>query len=155
VRVLHLLEATGGGTRRHVLDLLPTLQRAGVETELLFSPLRYPAFYAEVVKDLTGLAESSVEGSRKKGFIAPKIGIGKAEASRDPKVIMDALYDNEPVLNQMRAEMGIQRGIELSPEKSFSEAGKEAQKIARQRVLRSQETANIVLLKREEIEEFD
>ena len=115
----------------------------------------YPAFYAEVVKDLTGLAEASVEGSRKKGFIAPKIGIGKSEASRDPKVIMDALYGNESVLNQMRAEMGIQRGIELSPEKSFSEAGKEAKKIAHRRVLQSQETANIVLLKREEIEEFD
>ena len=50
MRVLHLLEATGGGTRRHVLDLLPALQAAGVETELLFSPLRYPAFFADAAQ---------------------------------------------------------------------------------------------------------
>lgn len=56
MRVLHLLEATGGGTRRHVLDLLPALQRAGVETELVFSPLRYPAFFADAAQ----LRESGV-----------------------------------------------------------------------------------------------
>ena len=50
VRVLHLLEATGGGTRRDTLDLLPALHRAGVATELLFSPLRYPAFFADAAR---------------------------------------------------------------------------------------------------------
>ncbi len=40
MKVLHVLEATGGGTRRHILDLLPAQTRAGIECELLASPLR-------------------------------------------------------------------------------------------------------------------
>lgn len=44
MRVLHILEATGGGTRRHILDLLPALQARGVSSSLIYSPLRNPAF---------------------------------------------------------------------------------------------------------------
>jgi glycosyltransferase involved in cell wall biosynthesis len=44
MKILHLLEATQGGTRRHVLDLLPALQRRGLQCELIYSSLRYPAF---------------------------------------------------------------------------------------------------------------
>lgn len=44
MRILHILEATGGGTRRHVLDLLPGLQRRGAHCSLLYSPLRNPVF---------------------------------------------------------------------------------------------------------------
>lgn len=40
MKVLHILEATGGGTRRHVLDLLVAQTRAGIECELLASPRR-------------------------------------------------------------------------------------------------------------------
>ena len=42
--VLHILEATAGGTRRHVLDLLPQLSRRGIQCSLIYSPLRNPAF---------------------------------------------------------------------------------------------------------------
>jgi glycosyltransferase involved in cell wall biosynthesis len=44
MRILHILEATGGGTRRHVLDLLPQLQQRRVSCSLLYSPLRNPHF---------------------------------------------------------------------------------------------------------------
>ncbi|MEO6908868.1 MAG: glycosyltransferase, partial [Abditibacteriaceae bacterium] len=49
MRVLHILEATAGGTRRHVLDLLPSLSRRGIECSLIYSPLRNPDFEQDVV----------------------------------------------------------------------------------------------------------
>ena len=44
MNVLHILEATAGGTRRHVLDLLPQLSQRGVQCSLIYSPLRNPQF---------------------------------------------------------------------------------------------------------------
>ncbi|MDQ3813675.1 MAG: glycosyltransferase family 1 protein, partial [Armatimonadota bacterium] len=44
MKILHILEATQGGTRRHVLDLLPALQARGIACDLIYSPTRYPAF---------------------------------------------------------------------------------------------------------------
>ena len=44
MKILHILEATMGGTRRHVLDLLPALAARGVACDLIYSPDRYPAF---------------------------------------------------------------------------------------------------------------
>jgi glycosyltransferase involved in cell wall biosynthesis len=40
MKVLHILEATTGGTRRHVLDLLPALKKRGVSCSLLYSAER-------------------------------------------------------------------------------------------------------------------
>jgi glycosyltransferase involved in cell wall biosynthesis len=57
MRVLHILEATSGGTRRHVLDLLPALQKRGVHCTLIYSPLRNPAFR----KDAERLQASGIE----------------------------------------------------------------------------------------------
>ena len=113
----------------------------------------YPAYYSEVIKDLTGFAETGIGINR--GFIAPKIGVGKADVTRDPKIIMDALYADENILDQLRAEMGIQKGIELSPELSFNQAMRQAKIIALRRAKRAQETANITYLKREELNECD
>jgi glycosyltransferase involved in cell wall biosynthesis len=50
MKILHILEATQGGTRRHVLDLLPALVRQGFDCDLIYSPLRYPAFARDAVK---------------------------------------------------------------------------------------------------------
>jgi glycosyltransferase involved in cell wall biosynthesis len=44
MKVLHILEATEGGTRRHVLDLLPALQDCGVHCSLIYSAERNPDF---------------------------------------------------------------------------------------------------------------
>ncbi len=44
MRILHILEATAGGTRRHVLDLLPALVARGFQCSLIYSPLRNPGF---------------------------------------------------------------------------------------------------------------
>ena len=40
MRVLHILEATGGGTARHVQDLCVGLARRGVDVHIVYSPLR-------------------------------------------------------------------------------------------------------------------
>jgi glycosyltransferase involved in cell wall biosynthesis len=44
MKILHVLEATGGGTRRHILDLLPALVRRGISCDLVASPRRDPYF---------------------------------------------------------------------------------------------------------------
>jgi glycosyltransferase involved in cell wall biosynthesis len=44
MKALHILEATEGGTRRHVLDLLPALQDRGVRCALVYSAERNPDF---------------------------------------------------------------------------------------------------------------
>lgn len=40
MRVLHLLEATGGGTARHIIDLCHGQALKGIEVHLIYSPLR-------------------------------------------------------------------------------------------------------------------
>lgn len=40
MRVLHILEATGGGAARHVIDLCEGLARRGLDIHLAYSPLR-------------------------------------------------------------------------------------------------------------------
>ncbi len=57
MRILHILEATSGGTRRHVLDLLPALHARGIECSLVYSALRNPAFR----EDAAALQKSGVE----------------------------------------------------------------------------------------------
>lgn len=113
----------------------------------------YPDYYNNVVKDLTGFTAGKIEGGL--GFYAPKIGVAKSDASRDPKIIMDALYADEGILDRMRAEMGIQKGLEISPEHSFESRLKEAKQIAMRRAKKAQETAKITTLKRDEISEYD
>lgn len=49
-----MLEATRGGTRRHLLDLLPALTARGIECELVFSPLLNPQFGGEVARATGG-----------------------------------------------------------------------------------------------------
>lgn len=44
MKILHVLEATQGGTRRHVLDLLPALAARGVHCQLVYSSQRYSPF---------------------------------------------------------------------------------------------------------------
>ena len=43
-RILHILEATRGGTRTHLLDLLPALAERGLECGLAYSSERNPDF---------------------------------------------------------------------------------------------------------------
>jgi glycosyltransferase involved in cell wall biosynthesis len=57
MRIVHILEATQGGTRRHVLDLLPRLVQAGHSCSLLYSLRRYAPFEADAQK----LREQGVE----------------------------------------------------------------------------------------------
>ncbi len=61
MRILHILEATGGGTRRHVLDLLPQLQRRGAACSLLYSSLRNPHFRDDAAAlEKTGIATHEI-----------------------------------------------------------------------------------------------
>jgi glycosyltransferase involved in cell wall biosynthesis len=57
VHVLHLLEASIGGTRRHVVDACRGLVGRGVRTTLVASALREPGFR----RDLEALAREGVE----------------------------------------------------------------------------------------------
>jgi glycosyltransferase involved in cell wall biosynthesis len=57
VHVLHVIEATVGGTRRHAVDVCRGLARRGVRTTLIASAERDPAFRG----DLQALARERVE----------------------------------------------------------------------------------------------
>jgi glycosyltransferase involved in cell wall biosynthesis len=65
MRVLHILEATYGGTRRHVLDLLPALQARGIANTLIYSPWRNPEFAHDAAAlDRTGVNTCAVPMTR-------------------------------------------------------------------------------------------
>lgn len=57
MRVLHILEATGGGAARHVLDLCAGLARRGVEVHLAYSSSRMDRIFQE---GLSALSQSGV-----------------------------------------------------------------------------------------------
>lgn len=61
MRIVHILEATSGGTRRHVLDLLPALQKRGLQCTLLYSALRNPAFRQDAAElERAGIATEEI-----------------------------------------------------------------------------------------------
>ncbi|WP_038058738.1 glycosyltransferase [Thermus amyloliquefaciens] len=61
MRVLHILEATAGGTARHAVQLLLGLAREGVENHLAYSPLRADAFMLGALGALREAGVSLVE----------------------------------------------------------------------------------------------
>ncbi|MBV9865027.1 MAG: glycosyltransferase [Abitibacteriaceae bacterium] len=67
MRVLHILEATQGGTRRHILDLLPALQARGIHCDLACSFLRNPQF-VEDAACLSGLGVGIYEVPMQRGW---------------------------------------------------------------------------------------
>lgn len=56
MRVMHVLEATGAGTARHVLELVRGLREQGLEIHLAYSPLRMDKLFS------TGLADLQAAG---------------------------------------------------------------------------------------------
>lgn len=69
MHVLHILEATRGGTRRHILDLLPALQKRGIRCTLVASALRNPDFTADI-EWLRGLGVDVIEVPMARGMDA-------------------------------------------------------------------------------------
>ena len=67
MRLLHLLEAAQGGTRRHVLDLLPRLAKRGFQCGLIYSSRRYPAFVHDAAH-LESLGVKTWEVPMARGF---------------------------------------------------------------------------------------
>ncbi|WP_353512051.1 glycosyltransferase [Thermus sp. LT1-2-5] len=61
MRVLHILEATGGGTARHVVDLCEGLARRGVDVHLAYSPLRADAIWEKGLENLIAAGVHLVE----------------------------------------------------------------------------------------------
>lgn len=55
MRVLQILEACGGGTGRHVLDICRGLTARGVEVHLIYSPLRIEQSFNDGLEDLCQL----------------------------------------------------------------------------------------------------
>jgi glycosyltransferase involved in cell wall biosynthesis len=65
MHVLHILEAFAGGTRRHVLDLLPAMQRQGVSCTLVASAVRNTTYEQDVaLLQSQGVAVIRLEMSR-------------------------------------------------------------------------------------------
>ena len=58
MRILQILEATGGGTARHVIDLTSRLSKHGVEVHLAYSPLRADSLW---VANYSGLVSAGVK----------------------------------------------------------------------------------------------
>lgn len=80
MRILHILEATSGGTRRHVLDLLPALQARGVSCSLIYSSLRNPLFSRDVAR------------LRSQNIQTHEIPMGHRWARREDALALRALY---------------------------------------------------------------
>jgi glycosyltransferase involved in cell wall biosynthesis len=60
LRVLLVVESSGGGTGRHVLDLAEAFIGRGVEVHLIYSPLRADAIFLERVGAIAGLRATQV-----------------------------------------------------------------------------------------------
>ena len=71
MKVIHILEATHGGTRRHILDLLPRQVAMGLECEIIYSPLRNPGFE----RDAEALRTHGIRATAVPMTTAPRAGI--------------------------------------------------------------------------------
>ena len=56
LRILHVIEASGSGTGRHVLDLTKGLVECGHETTIIYSPLRAEVSFIEGLNRIRGAA---------------------------------------------------------------------------------------------------
>ena len=109
--------------------------------ELLMNPAShgYPEDWAIVAKDVLGFDRVKVSG--RYVYVATQLGITKEDAIVDPKAIMDALYDTPDILDRLRAEFGIQKGIVMSRGDDFLTLMERAKQIAirREALLRSKD----------------
>jgi hypothetical protein len=123
--------------------------------ELWKNPERwgYPAFYKDVVADVTGFKEVKISG--RKQYIAPKIGIGTDLATKDTSKILDALYSSPDILDRLRAEMGIQKGIAFQKGIKFDAMLEQAKQIAVRRAAMLSSSSDITYIRKAEINEID
>jgi hypothetical protein len=111
----------------------------------------YPPFYKSAIHDITGFTQVKVSG--RNCFIAPKIGIGKDDATRDCIKIIDALYNAPDVLDRLRAELGIQKGIGMQTNDNFADLTEQAQAVAVRRASLLKNKKEVTYIKRVEIKE--
>ncbi len=90
MKILHILEATSGGTRRHALDLLPVLQARGAACDLVASPARDP-YFARDADELRAHGVVVHEVAMTRGF--------------DPRCDMDALRQIAAHLRRHRPDI--------------------------------------------------
>jgi hypothetical protein len=113
----------------------------------------YPAFYKSLVHDITGFTQVKVSG--KNCYIAPQIGIGKNEATKDCTKIIDALYNSPGVLDKLRAEIGIQKGIGLRRGESFDDVMEQARAIAIRRAALMKSKNKVTYIRKANLKEYD
>jgi hypothetical protein len=113
----------------------------------------YPPFYKTAVQDVTGFQQVKISG--KNYFIAPKIGIGKNEATRDCTQIVDALYDSPNILDRLRAELGIQKGIVMPKGGVFDDLTEQARAVAIRRASLMKSKKSITYIRHTEIAQND
>ena len=117
---------------------------------LLFDPEKhgYPAHWKTVAKDILGLGIKKVAGRNL--FVAPKLGITVRDEVRNASVVMDVLYDSPTILDLLRAEFGIQKGIAIQPGDDYLSLLKQAKKIAIQRAALMQKPDEVTYIRKGE-----
>jgi hypothetical protein len=115
---------------------------------LLQTPERYgyPEIWSKIAKELLGLKETRV--SRRKVIYAEKLGVTPDNSSCTATEIMDALYANTDILDRLRAEFGINKGLPMTPEIPFETLQEQATKLAARRLALVKEGTNLTYIKR-------
>jgi hypothetical protein len=108
----------------------------------------YPPHWKTVAKDVLGLAIKKSAGQNI--FIAAKLGITPQDQVRDASVVMDALYESPTVLDLLRAEFGIQKGIAIQPGDDYMALLKQAKRIAMQRAALMKEPDEVIVIRKGE-----
>lgn len=113
---------------------------------LLLNPDRfgYPLAWKKVAKSLLGLKEGKI-GQRKIVY-AEALGVTPDNSQCTPTDIMDALYSNSEILDMLRAEFQITKGLPLTPDTTYDTLLARAKEIAVQRITRLKEGTNITYI---------
>jgi hypothetical protein len=109
----------------------------------------YPTEWKTIAKDILGLEEIKI--GIKKCVIAPKIGITQDSPSRSAKAIMDALYADQKILDSLRANFGIAKGILITPGSNYTELVDRARRIAARRLARLQSGEGIRIIQKADL----
>jgi hypothetical protein len=113
----------------------------------------YPPFYKTTIQDITGFQQVKVSG--RNVFIAPQLGIGKEEATRDGTKIIDALYNSPEVLDRLRAELGIQKGIGIRRNESFDDLTQLAKTVAIRRATLMKSKKTVTYIKHVDMSKYE
>ena len=93
----------------------------------------YPEFYRDAFYDLLKLQE--VKKGAKKFLVAPVLDIDSSDCVTlsNPKLLFDRLYDSPLLLDRLRTELGIQKGIAIEAGDNYDTLMEMAKQVALRR----------------------